>query len=244
MRLATSWHQLKYVMKAILLLTTSCLTLACFGQNTLVDDRDNKSYQIVEINGTLWMADNLDFETGLSSAVTSDQKTLLPLLSGRYYHLTELKSVCPIGWELPDTEDWLGYFEYPVEINDAELILRFIGYASHFVIDGYDQKIDLFERGNPLNLVPTGRLEGENFYMPDDYADFWITDPPTYTTAGKKHEGFGHVHVMPMVIEGKTHIHMRKNGFTNIHSHEHHLNPNKEKKLRRFMIRCVRKNQD
>jgi hypothetical protein len=56
----------------------------------------------------------------------------------------------------------------------------------------------------------------------------------------KAHGRKDHVHIMPGVIKGKTHIHIRPDSFTNIHAHDHHLKPKQEKKLRRFMVRCVK----
>ncbi len=46
----------------------------CFGQIVaLTDVRDEYSYQTLNTNGTIWMLDNFNFVTDLSSALTSDQ---------------------------------------------------------------------------------------------------------------------------------------------------------------------------
>ncbi len=213
----------------------------CFGQaNTSLDARDNKSFETGIINGTTWMLNNLDFVTELSFGLTEDQKEKYEL-EGRYYHLSEIDSVCPVGWKLPDPDDWLGYFEYLSNNQTPAVTLEFTGESNHFAFSGYSDKIDLFAKDSPLNLAPTGRFEGTVFNLPNVYADYWTLDPPTYqTVSDKAHGGTNHVHIMPVVARGKTHIHMRVDSFTNIHSHDHHLKPKQEKKLRRFMVRCVK----
>ena len=231
-------------MASLFVSLTSAFTLTIcplsLAQTTLVDDRDNRTYPLVQINGTTWMAGNLEVDTELSYPLSPEQQSKAPALRGRYYHVSELGTICPAGWELPDTEDWLGYFEHLVGSGDSDVTLKFVGDVKHFMIDGYYPGIDLFEKDNPLNLLPTGRTEGDEFFLPDDYADYWTMDPPSYESEGKKHSGPDHVHVMPEVVPGKTHIHIRQNSFTNIHSHKHHLDPGKEKQLRRFMVRCVK----
>ena len=213
----------------------------CFGQmDSLTDVRDNKIYQTTEINGTVWMLDNLDFVTEQSFEPTTEQRSTYNI-KGRYYHLSEIDSVCPIGWQLPDPEDWLRYFEFSAKQQDPNVDIEFTGQLTNFTISGYKDKIDIYGKDNPLYLAPTGRYESTNYNTPNDYSDYWTFDAPTYQTMiNKVHDGEDHVHIMPGVIKGKTHIHIRPDSFTNIHSHDHHLKPKQEKKLRRFMVRCVK----
>ena len=215
----------------------------CFGQTeTLVDTRDNRVYQTIEINGTVWMLNNLDFETRQSYEPTTEQKTTYNI-KGRYYHLSEIDSVCPVGWQLPDPDVWLRYFEYLAMQQESKVDIEFTGEVRNFTISGYKDKIDIYGKDNPLRLAPTGRFEGSNYNVPNDYSDYWTFDAPTYQTMkNKAHASEDHVHIMPGAIKGKTHIHIRPNHFTNIHTHDHHLKPNQEKKLRRFMVRCVKVN--
>lgn len=229
-------------MKQLLLCIIVNLPLVCVGQvDTLLDIRDNKTYHTKEINSTFWMIDNLDFVTDLSFDIPPVNKDLQ--LNGRYYYLSELDSVCPVEWQLPDPEDWLNYFEHLAKMND--MVLEFTGEWSNFTFSGYKGKVNLFADDSPLHLGPTGRYEGSLFNTPNDYADYWTRDAPTYQTVNsKEHGGSDHVHIMSGLVKGKTHIHIRPNSFTNVHSHDHHLNPKKEKKMRRFMVRCIKKNEN
>lgn len=229
-------------MKQLLTVIILAMPISGFAQmDTLLDIRDNKIYHTKEINGTIWMIDNLDFVTDLSFGIPPEKKELS--LRGRYYYLTELDSVCPIEWQIPDPEDWLGYFEYLANEND--ILLEFTGHWSNFTFSGYKGKINLFSDDNPLHLGPTGRYEGTMFNIPNDYADYWTLDAPTYQTVNNEdHGGSDHVHIMSGVVKGKTHIHILPNSYTNIHAHDHHLNPKKKKKMRRFMVRCIKINDN
>jgi hypothetical protein len=66
-------------------------------------------------------------------------------------------------------------------------------------------------------------------------ADFWIQDLRT------KADGFEADAYRPVkvVYPGTSHIHLF-NEYTNIHSHEHNLNPEEKDKLRRFLVRCIK----
>ena len=202
------------------------LATPCFGQQeNLTDTRDGQSYPIVDINGTIWMMDNLNFSTDLSVGFTAEQKEKYDL-NGRYYHMMEIDSICPAGWVLPNVQDWINYFNFLVKNQYPDVTLEIKSFENplNYNIAGYDTKIDLFKEGNLLHLKPTGRYEGTQLQIPDVYADFWTID---------ESEDF----------EGTTHIHMM-NVWTTIHSHKHHLQPKKEKKLRKFMVRCIQPDDD
>jgi hypothetical protein len=102
-----------------------------------------------------------------------------------------------------------------------------------------NDSIDLFGEQNPINLMSNGRVEGGEYFFYEDMADYWVKDPPNFNT-GDRNNRPGLVHVLPKVYDGTTHIHIRSKVLTNIHSHKHHLDPKKERKLRKFMVRCVK----
>ena len=208
------------------------------GQDVFIDSRDKKEYETVTISGTRWMTGNLNFETELSlSSVSQQDKN--EKLNGRYYHIEEICCVCPDGWRLPGAEDWLNYFSYLIKSVDSLAPLKFLADNNHFAINGYSERFNIFDDKNPLKLTPTGRVEGGKYKIPENYADYWTEDPPEWNH-DLPPSSANHTHTLSTVYEGKTHIHIRKDSFTNIHSHEHHLNPSKKKKLRMFMVRCVK----
>ena len=196
--------------------------LPCYGQDDiLIDVRDGKSYPVININGTIWMLDNLNLETALSTGLSQlyiDRYNL----RGRYYHMSELDSVCPTGWRLPDVQDWIDYYDFMVSTQYSEVSLAIDSMTKpvHYTISNYSETIDLFANTNLLNLKATGRIEGNVQNIPNDYADYWTLDD---------NEEF----------KGRTHIHIM-NPWTTIHSHKNHLRPKKVEELRKFMVRCVK----
>ncbi len=227
--------KMKYILTTCFILSV----LSAYCQEFLTDCRDNKNYEIVEINDTFWMIQNLAYESSLSSPLTAEQRSKQPGLAGRYYHINELDSICPCNWKLPDAEDWIDYFNYLAVQQTDSLQIKLNVDKAHIAFMNYDQEINIFSESNPISLIPNGRMEGDQYYFYEGQADYWLMDPPNFGD-GQRNKRPGLVHVLPEVYDGKTHIHIRSNGFTNIHSHNHHLDPKKEKKLRKFMVRCVR----
>jgi uncharacterized protein (TIGR02145 family) len=208
---------------------TFFLPTFCFAQiDTLTDLRDGKSYRIKTISNTVWMLDNLDYEAIYSVGLSEDRKKRIEKLNlhGRYYHFINADSVCPSGWRLPKTQDWVDYFNFLVKESPRKVKLETTELTEenyYFSFMNYEKRIDLFKKENPLNLIPSGRIEGDKFYVPDVYADYFTTDSKE-------------------TFKGKSHIHIM-NAYTTVHSHEHNLQPEKENELRKFMVRCVKQNK-
>ena len=220
----------------------------CLGQlDSLIDQRDQKVYPVAEIKGTIWMLDNLDYVTEQSLGLSKDQKAFFPRIQGRWYHMHELENVCPAGWQLPHAQDWVDYFEYLSEQIDTSIKIK--SYKENVSIHKFEDKIDLFEKNNALNIETTGIFQGLNYIQPNveeqgKQADYWIVDLPSKKTKDESQERELSFKPVRLLHKGRSHIHLY-NKFTNIHSHEHHLDPSDQKTLRRFMVRCVRiKNED
>ena len=193
--------------------------------DTLLDVRDSKKYSIKTIHNTTWMLDNLDYEANHSVGLTEEQKMKFKNvnLHGRYYHFINIDSVCPTGWRIPNTQDWIGYFNFLVKESPRKVKLEMVALEEenyYFSFLNYEKRIDLFKKGNPLHLNPTGRIEGGKFSFSPLFADYFTTDNKE-------------------TFKGKSHIHIM-NAYTTVHSHEHNLQPDKENELRKFMVRCVK----
>ncbi len=174
------------------------------------------------------MLDNLEYKANQSIGLTEEQRNKFKKfnLHGRYYHFQNIDSVCPRDWRLPNVQEWTSYFHFLVENNSRKIELHILDQMdpedkNHYTsFLNYTKRIDLFKKGNPLNLNPTGRIEGDTFSKPTTYADYWSTDDKE-TFAGKSH-----IHIM--------------NAWTTIHSHEHNMQLEKGDELRKFMVRCVK----
>lgn len=71
----------------------------------MVDSRDHKIYKTVNIAGKNWMAENLAFESEKSVCPYNLEKLCNSL--GRLYTILEAQNVCPEGWHLPSSDEWL-----------------------------------------------------------------------------------------------------------------------------------------
>lgn len=72
--------------------------------DSLVDERDGKVYKTIEIDGKVWMAENLNFTTSKSWCYANKEENCEKF--GRLYFFDAALKACPVGWHLPSDDEW------------------------------------------------------------------------------------------------------------------------------------------
>lgn len=150
----------------------SALLIAC--TDSFKDERDEQSYNFVQIGNIYWMAENLNFETAESYCPEGDNRNCKTY--GRLYTWKAAKNACPNGWRLPASEDFMALGVTPSNTsNNAGAALK--------STSGW------FKKGNGTNelgfdALPAGYMaETGKFNGIGGYAHIWaLTEDPEEPT--------------------------------------------------------------
>ena len=78
--------------------------------DTLYDHRDGQNYPVMEINGLIWMSQNLNTDMPDSWYYNNDPNNAFPY--GRLYPWESAMKACPNGWRLPTEEEMEALIEH------------------------------------------------------------------------------------------------------------------------------------
>ena len=130
--------------------TLSVASLAAPQMGTMTDPRDGQTYKTVKIGDQVWMAENLNYET---YGMCYDNNPQNCTKYGRLYSKHSLSQVCPNGWHLPDS------LEFIILLNELDLRTFKLGVGS-----GKNDTLDFFENAGNYLKSTTGwnDYEGSN----------------------------------------------------------------------------------
>ncbi|GBU25384.1 hypothetical protein R83H12_02027 [Fibrobacteria bacterium R8-3-H12] len=106
-------------------------------KDSFTDPRDGKVYKTVKIGEQIWMAENLNYECKESLCYDKDPANAEKY--GRYYNWKTAMKVCPPGWHLPSTFEWLDLIKATGDDVEENILLKAkLGWESGGGGGGYD----------------------------------------------------------------------------------------------------------
>lgn len=137
----------------------------------MVDSRDGKTYKTVKIGDKVWMAENLNYQTGESKCY--DNKPENCDKYGRLYVWREAVTACPDGWHLPNKQELedlkITAGQKAGNIDMAGTVLK-----SSAGWNEYKGKSGNGTDGLGFGVLPAGDYgNGGYFNYEGDYAYFW-----------------------------------------------------------------------
>lgn len=137
--------------------TTEDNPLPSYGYMT--DERDGRWYSTVNIAGQVWMAENLNFDTGKSYCYDNDDRNCD--IAGRLYEFKDaFVAACPDGWHLPSAEE----FEILIKNTGGDVNAESLKSANDW--NG--------NNSSGFNAYPAGQKRfADNYTDMGSYAYFW-----------------------------------------------------------------------
>ena len=141
-------------------------------EGSLTDSRDGQVYRTLEINGQVWMAENLNYKTDDSRCYHDSLENCAKY--GRLYVWAEALNVCPEGWHLPDTTEWYALL-YGTIGDIAEVGIEELGRNIRSKSDWLYQGTGGIDAKDALgfSVLPGGSGDSSSYVGKGYNANFW-----------------------------------------------------------------------
>lgn len=160
------------------------------------DPRDGQEYEYVTLGDQTWMAENLNYLVQNSWCYNKNVDSCKT--NGRLYSFGAAISSCPIGWHLPNDEEWM-VLEKFLGMNESDLYLMYKIRQSGEV--GYKLKTEYgwLNEGNGSNIVgfaalPAGLVRYNNQSSGgvwNERIDYWWGVATSFWVSESKVDGGG-----------------------------------------------------
>ncbi len=137
---------------------------------TMTDPRDSKKYEIVDIDGVTWMAQNLNYNDASDSTECVDEDEINCGERGRLYSFTSAKKVCPTGWHLPDSSEWNAMVSY------VDTLYRYAGSSPFWHVSNNYLGLEMMSTGLKIAYLRNGFDAAEMRYRVSDGAYYWSAE--------------------------------------------------------------------
>ncbi len=133
----------------------------------LTDLRDGRRYHTVEIDGLVWMAENLAYRIEESFCYNAHPFNCRRF--GRLYTWWEASQACPAGWRLPDDDDWNRLYKSYGKGNTIDAYIQMVEGPFKAKMGGWLSQHDNFEHIGRRAYFWSKTSDGENsarYYPP------------------------------------------------------------------------------
>lgn len=89
--------------KIVIEISSSSTVPPTVSGTQMIDNRNNKTYALMDVSGKKWMAEDLNFETSNSMCFDNDEGNCDTY--GRLYTYAAATRACPEGWRLPNRDE-------------------------------------------------------------------------------------------------------------------------------------------
>lgn len=205
-------------MKCKLIIALAIIVSNAFSQNAIIDDRDGKHYEVFQVDNHLWFKTNLQYKSQTSWCNQHPESEACK--SGNFYYSTDLINVCPNGWRVPSWMEYKKAIKFIDRNNNpsdsAIFSENFMPYKKYKILAEQVIGITLIGDSTFFDMVANGWIEGDKWEKQNE-TTVWVVEDISNSP--------------------QPHVHILKGEIIK-HAHEHHV-IDKEKKIRRFSVRCI-----
>lgn len=191
------------------------------AQTTFIDTRDGNIYGTFTFNDITWMTSNLKYLSSNSYCKILKPKDEI-CEAYNFYPKQDLGNVCPDGWRMPLSEDWDEFWAWYYKqriIKHANIKLDTIAiHSQETFFKDESRTLNLFAKENPLQFSSSDWIQGKR-RIERGNMNMWIS---------KGKDNF-HTHMGPVGLVK--------------HEHKHHIE-DKKRRVRQFVVRCVKDKQE